>query len=256
MEGKRAAEPDPETEQSSKYRKVIDENAEELLCPITQELPVDPVTAEDGRVYERSAIEEWLSTNEKSPHTNEPMGKKLFPATQVKNLIASMVRSGALSGDKAGAWQKKLDQEKVVEETRRSAEAGDVRAMVHLGRLYARGDNGVTKDLAQCFTWAKRAADLDHPPGIADLAGCYYNGTGVPKDHKRTLVLLSQAATMGCGYACCVLATWYAENLLLPKDLECARYWAKKALDDGHAKFPIPEELKHLKEICRRLASE
>ena len=44
--GKRAAEPEPEPEQSAKYRKVIDENAEELLCPITQELPLDPVTAE------------------------------------------------------------------------------------------------------------------------------------------------------------------------------------------------------------------
>ena len=33
---------------------------EELLCPITQQLPVYPVTAEDGRVYERDAIEEWI----------------------------------------------------------------------------------------------------------------------------------------------------------------------------------------------------
>ena len=33
---------------------------DELLCPITQQLPADPVTAEDGRLYERAAIEGWL----------------------------------------------------------------------------------------------------------------------------------------------------------------------------------------------------
>ena len=33
---------------------------DELLCPITQQLPADPVTADDGRLYERAAIEEWI----------------------------------------------------------------------------------------------------------------------------------------------------------------------------------------------------
>ena len=254
--GKRAAEPEPETEQSSKYRKVIDEGADELLCPITQELPLDPVTAEDGRVYERSAIEEWLATNEKSPHTNEPMGGMLFPATQVKNLIASMVRSGALSGDKAGAWKQKLEDEKVVEEYRRKAEAGDLQAMMQLGGIYRRGINGITADPAQCFKWTKRAADLDHPPGIAALATCYYHGFGASKNHPRTLVLLTQAATMGSGYACYVLALMYEHVMKspLPKDLGYARYWAKKALDDGHVKFPMDE--KFMASCCRLAADE
>ena len=59
MPPKRAASGDA-TQQAKKFRQAIDEMAEEFVCPITQELPVDPVTAEDGRVYERSAIEEWL----------------------------------------------------------------------------------------------------------------------------------------------------------------------------------------------------
>ena len=33
---------------------------EELLCAITHQLPFDPVTAMDGRLYERSAIEEFF----------------------------------------------------------------------------------------------------------------------------------------------------------------------------------------------------
>ena len=36
-----------------------------------------------------------LEKNEKSPHTNAPMGKKLLPALQVKNMIETMVKSGA-----------------------------------------------------------------------------------------------------------------------------------------------------------------
>ena len=59
--GKRRRSPaaNPATEQANKFKKVMDESAAEFLCPITQELPIDPVTVEDGRVYERSAIEEW-----------------------------------------------------------------------------------------------------------------------------------------------------------------------------------------------------
>ena len=116
---------EPATEQANKFKKLealVDDSAAEFLCAITQELPIDPVTAEDGRVYERSAIEEWLTKNEKSPHTNEPMGKKLLPALQVKNMIASMVKSGALSGDKCAAWTQKLEQEKEVEEVREFAQ--------------------------------------------------------------------------------------------------------------------------------------
>jgi len=31
----------------------------EFYCPITHEVMVDPVVAQDGHTYERQAIEEW-----------------------------------------------------------------------------------------------------------------------------------------------------------------------------------------------------
>ena len=61
----------PETE-AKRLRKVANDVATELLCPITNELPIDPVMAEDGHCYERSAIEKWFSKNPeqvKSPVT-------------------------------------------------------------------------------------------------------------------------------------------------------------------------------------------
>ena len=61
---RKAAVAEPATEQANKLCsvcKAMDDSAAEFCCPITQELPIDPVTAEDGRVYERSAIEETFT---------------------------------------------------------------------------------------------------------------------------------------------------------------------------------------------------
>ncbi len=46
---------------------------ERFLCPITFERFKDPVTAPDGRNYERTAIVAWLKTHGTSPITLEPM---------------------------------------------------------------------------------------------------------------------------------------------------------------------------------------
>ena len=64
MPPKRAAPKETQAETQAvvkRYRQAIDEVAEEYVCPITAELPIDPVTAEDGRCYERCAIEEWFA---------------------------------------------------------------------------------------------------------------------------------------------------------------------------------------------------
>ena len=73
------------------------------MCPNTGELPVDPVTAEDGKIYERAAIAEWLSKKMSSPITNLAMGARLFPATQVKNMIEQLVNSGSVEAEKVAA---------------------------------------------------------------------------------------------------------------------------------------------------------
>ena len=46
--------------QEKKMRASINAVAADLLCPITQELPFDPVIAKDGKIYERTAILEWF----------------------------------------------------------------------------------------------------------------------------------------------------------------------------------------------------
>ena len=57
--------------------------ADDLVCPITLDLPHDTVTAADGRIYERLSIEAHINNNSnrilKSPMTNESMGRALLP---------------------------------------------------------------------------------------------------------------------------------------------------------------------------------
>ena len=113
-------------------RSAIDEVAEEWVCPITHELPADPVMAEDGHIYERVAIEELIDRQGaglKSPLTNETMGPKLMPSVQVRATIEKLVRTGAIEGDKADKWQQRLKEAEEVTELRQRAEGGDVCAM-------------------------------------------------------------------------------------------------------------------------------
>ncbi|MGB1390442.1 MAG: U-box domain-containing protein [Paracoccaceae bacterium] len=46
-------------EAHAKRQRVVKGLEEEYVCPIAQELFIDPVTAEDGRVYERAKIARW-----------------------------------------------------------------------------------------------------------------------------------------------------------------------------------------------------
>ncbi len=54
----------------------IGDRIDELVCPITLEVMSDPVVAADGRTYERTAIEDWLSSHDTSPLTNLPLEHK------------------------------------------------------------------------------------------------------------------------------------------------------------------------------------
>ena len=109
--------------EAKRCKNVMNSLADEYICPITQELPLEPVIAEDGKVYEKGAIEEWLRKQKRSPITGLPMGTRLMPATQARNTIEQLVQSGAIEGKKAASWKKKLNGEKKLKQLREKAEA-------------------------------------------------------------------------------------------------------------------------------------
>ena len=214
MPPKRAASKETQAETQAvnkRYRQAIDEVAEEYVCPITAELPIDPVTAEDGRCYERCAIEEWFERQPqpqvKSPITNELMGKRLFPAVQLRNTLKRLVESGAISGSKADAWKKAMAEEAEVAAFRAKAEGGDVEAMKELGIAYRDGMQGLRlkQDATQAFMWFKRAADLNDPGALYECGVAHLVGGGVTRSDIRGLIMIGMAAAIGSEVACYIL---------------------------------------------------
>ena len=235
--GREAAEAEDETVQLRRHKSATEEAFAELVCPITFSLPVDPVMAEDGNVYERSAIEEWLKQQHKSPVTNLEMGTRLLPALRVKNMIRAMVSSGALTGDKVDAWKLKLEEEEEVAEMLREAEAGDGAAMCNLGHWYKLGQKGLAKDDAKAFEWYKKSHEAGDATGTCCLGTCYLVGKGVPKCPMRANTLMCQAAERGSKRACYHLGRAYAKGIWgFPKDETMARRYysmvAIASLDD------------------------
>ena len=167
----------------------LDVMVDELLCPITQQLPVDPVLAEDGRVYDRKAIQEWIDKTKKlekartstsvlwqrtsneekvfvarSPSTNEKMGLKLTEAKHVRNTIEHLVKSGAVEDDKAEAVKEWLATEKAANE-------GDVNAIWEVGRqLYNKAvamEEECDSEDAPHNQRFRRGAEVHHPKCMA-----------------------------------------------------------------------------------------
>ena len=152
------------------------------------------------------------------------MGTRLQPALRVKNMIRTMVASGALTGDKVDAWKLKLEEEEVVAEVLREAEAGDGKAMWVLGVWYELGENGLAEDKAKAFEWYEKSHEAGDATGACFLASCYLYGDGVPKCLARANTLMSQAAERGSKYACFRLGGAYADGLAgFPKDEKMAR---------------------------------
>jgi TPR repeat protein len=215
-----------------RVKTVMNSMADEWLCPITQELPVDPVMAEDGKFYERWAIEEWLGKQQRSPSTGTAMGTRLTPLTQVRNTIGQLVESGAIEGDKAVAWKKKLEEEKKAKALRAKAEEGDAHAMHHLGICYAFGKYGLRQDRVQARAWYQRAADLHNVPAMAAYGDYLLKGIGGESVPALGLIYCSRAAQAGSNQSAFRLGNVYAKGRHgVPRDTVQAKHWLSQVVD-------------------------
>ena len=229
--------------EAKRCKSVMNSLADEYICPITQELPIEPVIAEDGKVYEKGAIEEWLGKQQRSPFTGLPMGTRLMPATQARNTIEQLVQSGAIEGEKAASWKKKLEGEKKLKQLREKAEAGDAGAMHSMYRAYTSdvAEYGLMRDSRQARAWLERGARLQHPKCMTHYSNYLISGKGGEKLPALGLVFLGQAASLGSDLAAWLLGRAFIEGSDgLPKDIEMGKHWLRKA-SDGQA------TVKHLK---------
>ena len=207
-----------EQQPSQKRRKTSapSDALEELVCPITLELPMDPVMAEDGTIYERSAIEEHLKNSNKSPTKNTRMGKKLFASHQVKSTIEKLVGQASRSNSLAKTYNDRIKEQKARDDLVERACSGDVQAMEELASNLSSGKKGFEKDKEEAYSWYKSAASRGSFRSMAK-AGKYL----LRRDKVLALSFLSGAAHQhGSDLACLTLAECiYYRNLGLSRDL-------------------------------------
>ena len=84
--------------------RVIDETLDNVKCPITTALPVCPVIAEDGRTYEKRAIERWFQNKAISPLTRAPIGTRLVDVPQTRSIIRMAIDAGTVGDSAAAEW--------------------------------------------------------------------------------------------------------------------------------------------------------
>ncbi len=70
------------------------------------------------------------------------------------------------------------------------AEKGDAQSQYELGKAFATGSLGVTKDHAEGVNWCRKAAEQNDAFAQTSLGFCYINGQGVAKDEVETVNLV------------------------------------------------------------------
>ena len=92
-----------------RLKAAINAALEELMCPITFDLPVDPVVTEAGDVCEQEAITSLIRQRGmrtlRSMRTNQPMGQRIAPSVTIRNVIEKLVESGAVDEEIVTAYR-------------------------------------------------------------------------------------------------------------------------------------------------------
>lgn len=139
--------PGGDTEQCKRFKASIEESLDksvsEFICPITQELPVDPVIAEDCTIYERNAIQQWFTHHTRSPATNLQIGTNIVPVVQVKKWLRFIIKSGVTISCRANALRNRITDEIEIEIQQRLASGGDINAALRLAVWYWTGEHSL-----------------------------------------------------------------------------------------------------------------
>lgn len=113
----------------------------------------------------------------------------------------------------------------------KSANAGDVGAMVKLGSVYRRANYTTSK----AFKWFLKAAELGHIHAQFWVAHMYSHGEGVKQDFPAAFKWYSRAAKQGDVTSQTNLGVCYANGKGADQNMEEAIKWYIKAAKQGYA---------------------
>ena len=194
-----------------RHKKVIEDD---LICPITHELPFDPVIAMDGRVYEKEAIETYFSGRAggqvKSPMTSEMIPRTLLPAPQHRNIIEASIANGFIKGNLATKWNQKVEE--TMETLIKKAKEGDAASMHTLGKKYSFGEAGLEKDYKKALEWYEKAHVAGNQRATAKLGEHLVKGVGTDIDLTMGAFYLGFAAGKGSCFAAFILGKTFANG--------------------------------------------
>lgn len=101
--------------------------------------------------------------------------------------------------------------------TDKAARSGSTEAMLALGRMHLRGENG-TVDERSAFTWFEKALGAGDAAAAVPLAECYLQGWGTVPDLALAVDLLNRAAATGDAAAKDQLGVCYARGIGVTRD--------------------------------------
>jgi hypothetical protein len=173
----------------------------DLTCPIVRELPVQPVVASDGRIYEKHAIEAHIAQADRtgftlrSPVTNEVIHDTTMPVTHAADAIHALIEDGVIETDVADRWTN-------LRATLKEAEAGNTSSIYDFARFLE--ENGI---LQGAKDWYIKGAVLDDVRCMACL------GSMLEKDdfrqHAESVLYLGRATDKGSDLAAYSLGKAY-----------------------------------------------
>ena len=212
---------------------------------------VDPVLAEDGHTYERTAIEKWLSAKSTSPL--DPSCRldvsRLMTNRAVKTQIEELVESGELNRELcAGYYQRKhlLSPEHAQElyDEGKVEEAAELGLPIAQGEMAERcyfGTHGVRENRKKALGWAKKAAMGGDRLGQFRLGHAYQmegNTYGDYEDSSSYALAMKwygKAAEQGCVTSMVNIGSLYLDGGHgVAKHTAKALYWYRKAAEAGY----------------------
>mmetsp|Transcript_13914 Transcript_13914/g.30563 ORF Transcript_13914/g.30563 Transcript_13914/m.30563 type:complete len:340 (-) Transcript_13914:76-1095(-) len=234
---------DDDASSSDQLPKVPDAVTQPLLCPITQELMVDPVLAEDGHMYERRSIEEWISRNPVSPiFPNKRLNVNSLVAVRgMQESIQALVEAGAVDDKLSDSWtesKKDLDLTKAKKLFKEGsvmdvAKLGFPKAQGVVAEWYFNGRNGMEKDTLKCEEWARKAAEGGDGNGQFRMG--YFCSKGIPgiisEDKPTAISWYEKASKQGYSAALFNIAQIYEHGgcQFHHSFLQKSAYWYRKA---------------------------
>lgn len=91
-----------------------------------------------------------------------------------------------------------------------------------------------TPDFKTAFKWYMKAAALNYPEAIYEIAHCYERGKGVEQNNDEAITWYTKAATQGHVGSQNVLGKHYLEGDIVSKDYSNAIHWFQLAAEKQH----------------------